>query len=155
MYMKAWGVTIFFLKGPTRGASFPRCLTHHFFTKLDKTCMQTIPWYLTTRQCKLFGLIEATKAVASSQSGQPDQPFSCRKLTVHHCYFELGVIIFGSVWFLSKKVIKPKKKNLKKKTKTEPKPGQIDRFRFGFFRAETGSNWFGSVFLVLARFFRF
>jgi hypothetical protein len=47
---------------------------------------------------------------------------------------------------------------LKKKTETEPKPGQTDRFRFGsvrFFRAKTGSNRFGSVFSVLARFFRF
>jgi len=47
---------------------------------------------------------------------------------------------------------------LKKKTETEPKPGQTDRFRFGsvcFFRAKTGSNRFGSVFSVLARFSRF
>ena len=42
-----------------------------------------------------------------------------------------------------------------KKTETEPKPGQTDRFRFGFFMAKTGSNRFGSVFSVLARFFRF
>jgi len=43
-----------------------------------------------------------------------------------------------------------------KKTETEPKLGQTGRFRFGsvrFFRAKTGSNRFGSVFLVLARFF--
>jgi hypothetical protein len=66
----------------------------------------------------------------------------------------VGVIIFGSVRFLSKKVTKPKKK-IKKKTETEPKPGQTDRFRFGFFRAKTGSNRFGSIFLVLARFSRF
>jgi hypothetical protein len=58
------------------------------------------------------------------------------------------VIIFGSVWFLSKKVTKPKfflKKN--------PKPGQTDRFRFDsarLFRAKTGSNRFGSGFPVLA-----
>jgi hypothetical protein len=38
---------------------------------------------------------------------------------------------------------------LKKKTETEPKPGQTDRFRFDFFREKTGSNRFGSV---LARF---
>ena len=168
MYMKAWGVTIFFLKGPTRGASFPRCLTHRFFTKLDKTCMQTIPWYLTTRQCKLFGLIEATKAVASSQSGQPDQPFSCRKLTVHHCYFELGVIIFGSVWFLSKKVTKPKKKILKKKP--NPNRNRVKSTGFGsvflgqkpvqtglarFFWFWLGFSGFSSVFSGLAWFFRF
>jgi len=68
------------------------------------------------------------------------------------------VIIFGSVRFLSKKVTKPKFFFLKKKTETEPKPGQTDRFRFGsvrFFRAKTGSNRFGSVFPVLARFSRF
>jgi hypothetical protein len=51
---------------------------------------------------------------------------------------------------------------LKKKIETEPKPGQTDRFRFGFFRAKTGSNrfgsvfsGFGSVFFGLAWFFRF
>ena len=63
------------------------------------------------------------------------------------------MIIFGSVRFLSKKVTKPKFFFEKK-----PKPGQTDRFRFGsvqfgFFRAKTGSNRFGSVFPVLARFF--
>ena len=49
---------------------------------------------------------------------------------------------------------------IKKSNQTEfiflekkPKPGQTDRFRFGYFRAKTGSNRFGSVFPVLARFF--
>jgi hypothetical protein len=71
------------------------------------------------------------------------------------------VIIFGSVWFLSKKVTKPKIFFFEKKTETEPKPGQTDQFRFGsvflgqkpvqtglarFFR-------FGSVFLVWLGFF--
>ena len=68
------------------------------------------------------------------------------------------MIIFGSVRFLSKKVTKPKFFFFEKKTETEPKPGQTDRFRFGlvrFFRAKTGSNRFGSVFPVLARFSRF
>ena len=51
------------------------------------------------------------------------------------------VIIFGSVRFLLKKITKLKYIFLKKK----PKPGQTDRFRFGF----------GSVFFGLARFFRF
>jgi len=54
----------------------------------------------------------------------------------------VGVIIFCSVRFLSKKVTKP---NFKKK----PKPDQTNRFWFGsvrFFRAKTGSNRFGSVF---------
>jgi hypothetical protein len=57
------------------------------------------------------------------------------------------VIIFGSVLFLSKKVTKPKF-FFEKKTETEPKPGQTDRFRFGFFRAKT-------IQTGLARFFRF
>jgi hypothetical protein len=60
------------------------------------------------------------------------------------------VIIFGSVWFLSKKSNQTEMFFfLKKKTETEPKPGQTDRFRFDFFREKTGSNRFGSV---LARF---
>jgi hypothetical protein len=75
-------------------------------------------------------------------------------------YSQVGVIISGSVWFLSKKITKPKFFLKKKQTETEPKPGQTDQFRFGsvwfsFFRAKTGSNRFGSVFPVLARFFRF
>jgi len=56
------------------------------------------------------------------------------------------VIIFGLVRFLSKKVTKPN--FFVKKTETEPKQGQIDRFRFSFFGQkliQTG----------LARFFRF
>jgi hypothetical protein len=66
--------------------------------------------------------------------------------------YTIGVIIFGSVRFLSKKVTKP---NLKKKTETEPKPGQTDWFRCGsirFFREKTDSNRFGLVFSVLAWF---
>jgi hypothetical protein len=47
---------------------------------------------------------------------------------------EVGVIIFGSVRFLSKKVTKPKFFFLKKKTETEPKPGQTDRFWFSSVR---------------------
>jgi hypothetical protein len=83
------------------------------------------------------------------------------------------VIIFGSVWFLSKKVTKPNF-FFEKKTETEPKPGQTDRFRFSsvflgqkpiqtglarFFRFWLGFLGFGSVFSVwlgfsgLARFF--
>ena len=83
---------------------------------------------------------------------------------------KIGVIIFGSVRFLSKKITKPKFFFLKKK----PKPGQTDRFRFGsvflgqkpvqtdlarFFRFWLGFLGFGSVFSVwrgfsgLARFF--
>lgn len=62
----------------------------------------------------------------------------------------LGVIIFGSAQFLSKKVIKL---NFKKK---QPKLIQTNRFGFGlvwFFRTKTGSNRFGSVFLIWLDFF--
>jgi hypothetical protein len=71
---------------------------------------------------------------------------------------EVGVIIFGSVRFLSKKVTKPKFFFLKKKPKpnrNRVKPTGFGSVRFGFFRAKTGSNRFGSVFPVLARFSRF
>ena len=62
----------------------------------------------------------------------------------------VGVIIFGSVWFLSKKITKPN--YLKKKwNQTETRSNRP--VRFGFFRAKTGSNQFGSVFSVLVRFF--
>jgi hypothetical protein len=67
----------------------------------------------------------------------------------------VGVFIFGSVRFLSKKVTKP----IFLKKKTELKPVQTDRFRFGsvrFFREKTGSKRFDSVFRfgsVLAQFF--
>jgi hypothetical protein len=78
------------------------------------------------------------------------------------------VIIFGSVRFLSKKVTKLKFFFFEKKTETEPKPGQTNRFRFGFLGKKPvqtglarfsqfwlGFSGFGSVFSVLARFFRF
>jgi len=64
------------------------------------------------------------------------------------------VIIFYSVWFLSKKITKPK--FLKKKPK--PNRNRVKPTGFGsvrFFRAKTGSNRFGSVFSVLARFSQF
>ena len=54
----------------------------------------------------------------------------------------IGVIIFDSVWFLSKKIT-----NLNfKKTETEPKLVQTDRFWFGFLGQKT-------VQIGLARFF--
>jgi len=62
------------------------------------------------------------------------------------------VIIFGSVRFLSKKITKPKFFFFEKKTKTEPKPGQTDRFRFGFL-GKTGLTRFWLSFSGLARFF--
>ena len=66
---------------------------------------------------------------------------------------KLGVIIFGSVRFLSKKVTKPKFFYFKK-TEIEPKPGQTDRFRFSL--VFQGKNLFKPVWLCfsgLARFF--
>ena len=64
------------------------------------------------------------------------------------------MIIFGSIRFLSKKVTKPNffffKKN-RKRTENRVKPTGFGLVRF--FREKTGSNWFGSVFPVLARFF--
>ena len=63
------------------------------------------------------------------------------------------MIIFGSVRFLSKTSNQTEKNNLKKKTKTGSNR-QVS-VRFGFFREKTGSNRFGSVFPVLAWFFRF
>ena len=59
-----------------------------------------------------------------------------------------GVIIFGSIRFLLKKITIP---NLKIKNKNEPKPVQTDWFRF--FRTITDSNLFGSVFPVWLGFF--
>ena len=63
------------------------------------------------------------------------------------------MIIFGSVRFLSKKIIKPNFFFWKKKPK--PNRNRVKPACFGsvrFFRAKTGSNRFGSVFPVLARF---
>jgi len=48
------------------------------------------------------------------------------------------VSISGSVRFSSKKITKP---ILKKKTETEPKPVQIDQFRFGLVRLIKEKNW--------------
>jgi len=67
---------------------------------------------------------------------------------------KIGVIIFGSVRFLSKKVTKPKLFFLKKKPK--PNRNRVKPTGFGsvqFFRVKTGSNRFGSVFPVLLGFF--
>jgi hypothetical protein len=72
--------------------------------------------------------------------------------------YRVGVIIFGSVRFLSKKNNQIEKRKLKKKPKpnrNRVKPTGFGSVRFGFFRAKTGSNRFGSVFPVLARFSRF
>jgi len=78
---------------------------------------------------------------------------------------KVGVIIFGSVQFLSKK--NKQTEFFLKKTKTKPKPVQTDRFRFGFLGqkpVQTGLSHFFSLarlfpiwlcFFGLARFFRF
>ena len=58
------------------------------------------------------------------------------------------MIIFGSVRFLSKKVTKLKFFFEKKIETGSNRPVSVR-----FFRAKTGSNRFGSVFSVLARFF--
>jgi len=50
----------------------------------------------------------------------------------------VGVSIFGSVWFSSKKITKPV---FLKKTETEPKPVQTDQFRFGLVRLIEEKNW--------------
>jgi hypothetical protein len=60
----------------------------------------------------------------------------------------LVVMIFGSVWFLLKIIIKL---NFFFKMK----PVQTDRFWFSYFRTKTGFFWFGLVFFGLARFFWF
>ena len=73
------------------------------------------------------------------------------KFCLSHESLLIGVIIFGSVRFLSKKITKPKK-NFWKKNRNRTETGS-NSVRFGFFRAKTGSNQFGSVFSVLARFF--
>jgi hypothetical protein len=64
------------------------------------------------------------------------------------------VFIFGSVQFLSKK--SNQTEFFLKKTETESKPVQTDRFQFDsvwFFRTKTGSNRFDSVFSVWLGFF--
>jgi len=74
-------------------------------------------------------------------------------------WFSLEVFIFDSVWFLLKKIIKLN--SFFKKTKTEPKPVQTDRFRFSFLEqkpVQTGLARFFPVwlgFFGLARFFLF
>jgi hypothetical protein len=59
----------------------------------------------------------------------------------------IRVIIFGLVWFLSKKI------TILKFIKKKSKPIQTDQFQFGSVFHD--KNLFGSVFLVLAWFFRF
>ena len=63
------------------------------------------------------------------------------------------MIIFCSIRFLSKKIIKPIFFFFEKKTETEPKPGQTDRFRFGFLWQKPVQTGLTRFFPVLARFF--
>jgi hypothetical protein len=98
-----------------------------------------------TAGCNYFPRVERRKMIWVIVSQCPEMvPLS----------FRLGVIIFGSVRFLSKKITKPKFFFVKKKPK--PNQNRVKPTGFGsvrFFRAKTGSNRFGSVFPVLARFF--
>ena len=68
---------------------------------------------------------------------------------------KLGVIIFGSVRFLSKKVTKLKFIFFEKKNQNRTETGSNRPVSVRFFRAKTSSNRFGPVFPVLARFSRF
>jgi hypothetical protein len=65
------------------------------------------------------------------------------------------VIIFGSVWFLLKKSNQTEffLKKKPKQNRNRVKPAGFGSVRF--FRAKTGSNRFGSIFPILARFSRF
>ena len=65
------------------------------------------------------------------------------------------MIIFGSVRFLSKKVTKLKYIFFWKKNRNRTETGSNRPVSVRVFREKTGSNRFGSVFPVLARFFRF
>ena len=78
--------------------------------------------------------------------------FIIQKTVKVNLLMEIGVIIFGSVWFLSKKVTKLKYFFFEKKNRNRVKPTGFGSVRFGFFRAKTGSNRFGSVFSVFSGF---
>jgi hypothetical protein len=65
--------------------------------------------------------------------------------------FSAGVILFISIWFLFKKITK----SVFKKTETEPKPVQTDRFRFGYFGTKTDFFCLPLFFLVWLGFFLF
>ena len=73
-----------------------------------------------------------------------------------HAILTLGVIIFGSVRFLSKKVTKPKLFFLKKKkpkpNRNQVKPTGFGSVWFGFLRAKTGLARFFRIWLGFFRF---
>ena len=65
----------------------------------------------------------------------------------------LGVIIFGLIWFLSKKLTKLN--FFLKKNQNRFKPTDFGSFRFSFLGqkpVQLGFSWFGSVFSVFCRF---
>jgi hypothetical protein len=65
----------------------------------------------------------------------------------------LGVIIFGSVRFLSKKITKPKFFFFEKKNRNRVKPTGFGSVFLGQKPVWLGFSSFGSIFSVLARFF--
>jgi hypothetical protein len=65
------------------------------------------------------------------------------------------VIIFGSVWFLSKKITKPKFFFFEKKNRNRVKLTSSNWFWLGFLGFGSVFSGFGLVFFGLARFFRF
>jgi hypothetical protein len=65
----------------------------------------------------------------------------------------LGVIIFGSVQFLSKKITKPKLFFFEKKNRNRVKPTGFGSVFLGQKPVWLGFSSFGSIFSVLARFF--
>ena len=91
------------------------------------------------------------------------QQFIILHLNLRNCFnwFLVGVIIFSSVRFLSKKITKLKLFFLKKKNRnrTETGSNRPVSVRFGFLGKNRfkpvwlGFSGFGSVFSVLARFF--
>jgi len=78
--------------------------------------------------------------------------FIIQKTVKVNLLMEIWVIIFGSVRFLSKKITKLKYFFFEKKNRNRVKPTGFGSVRFGFFRAKTGSNRFGSVFSVFSGF---
>ena len=84
--------------------------------------------------------------------------FIIQKTVKVNLLMEIGVIIFGSVRFLSKKVTKLKYFFFEKKNRNRVKPTGFGSVRFGFLGqkpVQTGLARFSRFFPVLARFFRF
>jgi hypothetical protein len=91
-----------------------------------------------TAGCNYFPRVERRKMIWVIVSQCPEMvPLS----------FRLGVIIFGSVRFLSKKSNQTEIFFYKKTETGSNRPVSV---RFGLFRTKTGSNRLGSVFLGLS-----